>query len=250
MKKAVKIIAVILGFLILGASWPAWQLYVEIQKARSEDPLVWAEAVSALESKTQGMHLPGQGVVFIGSSSIRLWDTLVEDMSPLPVIQHGFGGAKLNDVVYYAERLVNAYQPRAVVVFAGTNDIDPAASKSPEVLLSSYQAFVGKVRVDQPDLPVFYIGITPSPLRWAVWPIAQSTNKLIQSWSETDMNLHFIDTSDALLASNGEPDPENYVFDGLHLSKRGYGIWREIIRKRLLDELDVFVATPASLPPK
>lgn len=240
MKKAVKIIAALLGLLLLGLSWPAWQLYGEIQKARSEDPLVWEEAIVALEAKTRGKYDPGQGVVFVGSSSIRLWDSLADDMSPMPVIQHGFGGAKLNDVVHYAERLVNAYQPRAVVVFAGTNDIEPAASKSPEVLLASYQAFVGTVRGSQPDLPIFYIGITPSPRRWAVWPIAQSTNRLIEAWSAADPNLHFIDTSDALLASNGEPDEDNYLFDGLHLSKRGYRIWREIIRQRLWDELGDF----------
>lgn len=240
MKKAVKIIAALLGLLLLGLSWPAWQLYGEIQKARSEDPLVWEEAIVALEAKTRGKYDPGQGVVFVGSSSIRLWDSLADDMSPMPVIQHGFGGAKLNDVVHYAERLVNAYQPRAVVVFVGTNDIEPAASKSPEVLLASYQSFVGKVRVSQPDLPIFYIGITPSPRRWAVWPIAQSTNRLIAAWSAADPNLHFIDTSDALLASNGEPDEDNYLFDGLHLSKRGYRIWREIIRQRLWDELGDF----------
>lgn len=240
MKKAVKIIAALLGLLLLGLSWPAWQLYGEIQKARSEDPLVWEEAIVALEAKTRGKYDPGQGVVFVGSSSIRLWDSLADDMSPMPVIQHGFGGAKLNDVVHYAERLVNAYQPRAVVVFVGTNDIEPAASKSPQVLLASYQSFVGKVRVSQPDLPIFYIGITPSPRRWAVWPIAQSTNRLIEAWSAADPNLHFIDTSDALLASNGEPDEDNYLFDGLHLSKRGYRIWREIIRQRLWDELGGF----------
>ena len=155
-------------------------------------------------------------------------------------IQHGFGGAKLNDVVHYAERLVNAYQPRAFVVFAGTNDIEPAASKSPQVLLASYQAFVGKVRVNQPDLPIFYIGITPSPRRWSVWPIARSTNRLIEVWSGADPNLYFIDTSNDLLGSDGEPDEDNYLFDGLHLSKRGYRIWREIIRKRLRDELGGF----------
>lgn len=240
MKKAVKIIAALLGLLLLGLSWPAWQLYGEIQKARSEDPLVWEEAIDRLEAQTRGKYGPGQGVVFIGSSSIRLWDSLADDMSPMPVIQHGFGGAKLNDVVHYAERLVNAYQPRAVVVFVGTNDIEPGASKSPQVLLASYQSFVGKVRVSQPDLPIFYIGITPSPRRWAVWPIAQSTNRLIEAWSAADPNLHFIDTSDALLASNGEPDEDNYLFDGLHLSKRGYRIWREIIRQRLWDELGDF----------
>lgn len=240
MKKTIKIIAVLLALLLVGLSWPAWQLYGEIQNARSEDPLVWEDAVRALEAKTRNQHAPGQAVVFLGSSSIRLWNSLATDMAPIPVIQHGFGGAKLNAVVYYAERLVSAYQPRAVVVFAGTNDIDPTASKTPEALLASYQALVEKVRSKQPDLPIFYIGITPSPHRWSVWPIAQATNRLIENWSSTDPNLYFIDTSPALLGSNGEPDPDNYFFDGLHLSKRGYGIWREIIRQRLLDDLGGF----------
>ena len=240
MKKAIKVIAALLGLALLALSWPAWQLYGEIQKTRSEDPLVWEEAITALEAKTGGLYPPGKAVVFIGSSSIRLWDTLADDMSPIPVIQHGFGGAKLNDIVYYAPRLVNAYQPRAVVVFAGTNDTDPAASKSPEVLLASYQALVKQVRSTQPELPIFYIGITPSPQRWAVWPIAQSTNQLIENWSNADPNLHFIETLDALLDGTGEPNSDNYIFDGLHLSKRGYGIWRDIIRQRLMDELDDF----------
>ncbi len=236
MKKAMKIILALLGVLILALSWPAWKFYEEIQKSRSEDPLVWEEDITALESSTRGQLGLGTGVVFIGSSSIRFWGTLEEDMSPVTAIQHGFGGAKLNDIVHYAERLVNAYKPTAVVVFAGTNDIDPAASKTPETLLASYQAFVGKIRADQPDLPVFYIGITPSPLRWTVWPIAQQTNQLIEEWTRTDSNLHFIDTSGALMGDNGEPNADNYIFDGLHLSDRGYSIWREIIRQRLLDD--------------
>jgi glucose/arabinose dehydrogenase/lysophospholipase L1-like esterase len=222
---------------ILGLSWPAWQLFKEIRNARSEDPLVWEEAISALESETRDMHRPGQAVVFVGSSSIRLWDTLTQDMAPIEVIQHGFGGAKLNDVVHYAKRLVNAYQPRAVVVFAGTNDIHPGAAKSPEQLLASYQAFVATVRADQPEVPIYFIGITPSPLRWSVWPVAQATNALIQQWSESDPNLHFIDTSGGLMGHDGEPDPDNYRIDGLHLSAQGYSVWRDSIRTRLLDDL-------------
>lgn len=243
MKKIVKNIAFVLGLAILALSWPAWQLFKEVQNARSEDPLVWEDAVSALESGTRGRYSPGQGVVFVGSSSIRLWDTLTEDMAPIEVIQHGFGGAKLNDLMYYARRLVNAYQPRAVVVFAGTNDIHPGAVKSPEQLLASYQSFVAAVRADQPEVPIYFIGITPSPMRWSVWPVAQATNALIQQWSGSDPNLHFIDTTDGLMGPDGEPDPDNYRFDGLHLSAQGYSVWRDIIRTRLLDELGT--ATPS-----
>ena len=222
---------------MLAASWPAWRLFVELDKARSEDPLVWEEDIRALEEATRGSLPPGEAVVFVGSSSIRFWDSLHADMAPIPVIQHGFGGAKLNDLVYYADRLVSAYRPRAVVVFAGTNDITPSAAKAPEVLLASYREFVGKVRQQQPDLPIYYIAITPSPWRWEVWPIAQTANALIVDFCATAGELHFIDTGRVLLDSQGEPDPSNYVFDGLHLSEKGYRIWTGIIRRRLLADM-------------
>lgn len=244
MKKLLKILLGLLVLVLLLASWPAWQLYGEIQKARSEDPRVWEEAVAALEAGTGGQCPTGECVLFVGSSSIRFWDTLAADMAPIPVIQHGFGGAKLNDLVHYADRLVTPYQPRAVVVFAGTNDIDTEASKSPEVLLASYQTLVKIIRARQPGVPVYYIGITPSPLRWSVWPIAQETNRLIEDWSRSDDNLHFIDTSQALMGEDGEPLRDNYIFDGLHLSVQGYGIWTDIIRPRLLRDLDL--AEPGS----
>ncbi len=237
MKRFLKIILALVAVGLLLASWPAWQLYTEIQKAKSEDPLEWEEAVASLEAGSRGSCAPGECVLFVGSSSIRLWDSLAADMAPIPVIQHGFGGAKLNDLVHYAQRLVTPFRPRAVVVFAGTNDIDPAASKSPEVLLASYRSFVEIIRAAQPDVPIYYIGITPSPLRWSVWPIAQQTNALIEAWSANDANLHFIDTSQALLGANGEPDRDNYIFDGLHLSAQGYGAWTGIIRPRLQEDL-------------
>ena len=218
MRKALKYLGILLALAVLAASWPAWRLFVELDKGRSEDPLVWEEDIRALETATRGSFPPGEAVVFVGSSSIRFRDSLHADMAPIPVIQHGFGGAKLNDLVYYADRLVSAYRPRSVVVFAGTNDITPSAAKTPEILLASYREFVGKVRQQQPDLPIYYISITPSPRRWEVWPIAQATNGLIVDFCATDDELHFIDTGPALLDSAGEPDPPNSVFDKLHLS--------------------------------
>jgi len=239
MKKGLKVFAWLLAALVLLLSWPAWQLYDEIRRARSEDPLVWEDAIAALEARSRGVCAPGECVVFVGSSSIRLWNTLEEDMSPIPVLSQGFGGAKLNDVVHYARRLVTAYSPRAVVVFAGTNDITPSSSKQPGVLLASYQSLVETLRATQPGLPLYYIGITPSPRRWSVWSRARETNALIAAWSATQPGLGFIDTSDALMGEDGEPLRENYRFDGLHLSERGYGVWADIIRSRLLQDLGI-----------
>lgn len=237
MKKIMKFLAIVAGLALLVLSVPAYKFYEAMQRGSSDDPLVWEDAIAALEADTKGTHPPGQAVVFVGSSSIRFWKTLHADMEPIPVVQHGFGGAKLNDVVHYADRLVTNYKPRAVIVFAGTNDITPRASKTPDTLLASYQAFIERVTQHDKQLQVYFIGITPSVMRWEVWPIARQANQLIQQWIDTQDNLHFIDTSVGLLDEKGEVVAEHYVFDGLHLSEKGYSIWARIIRKRLVDDL-------------
>ncbi len=229
-------LAIALGALLLVAAWPAFTLYGELQKARSEDPLAYAEDIAALEEQT-GARREERAIVFYGSSSIRLWSTLEADMAPLPAINHGFGGAKLHDIEQWAERMVNAYAPRAVVVFAGTNDITPGGSKAPAQLLDTYRRFVATVHGAQPGLPIYYIAITPSPLRWEVWSIAQETNALIRAYTESEPALHFIDTGAQLLGADGTPDRANYRWDRLHLSEQGYAIWTGIIRERLLADL-------------
>lgn len=240
MQRVLKWLGIGLGLLVIASIWPAYTLYGELRKAASEDPLVWEADIAALEASSAGLYPPGTPVVFVGSSSIRLWNTLHMDMQPIPVVQHGFGGAKLNDVVHFADRLVTQLQPKAVVIFAGTNDIDPRASKAPAVLLASYQAFVEKVTRNDAQLPIYFINITPSPLRWEVWPMAQETNALIAQYSAEHDNLHVIDTAPLLLGADGTPDADNYVFDGLHLSERGYAHWTQVIRERLLDDLGPF----------
>ena len=237
MKRILKIASLLLGVAVLLAAFPAYRLYVEIRKAVNEDPAVYAEDIADLVAQTREGPMAEDAVIFIGSSSVRLWSTLERDMQPLPVVRHGFGGAKLADVEFYAERLVNPFEPRAVVVFAGTNDLQPRRSKSPEVLLETYRRFVERVRADLPKVSIYFIGVTPSPLRWEIWDQAQETNRLVREWSAQDPTLFYIETGPALLGEGGEPDPDNYMFDGLHLSAQGYAIWTEIIRTRLMKDL-------------
>ena len=216
--------------LLLAASWVGFRVYQEVGKRNSEDPLVWQEDIKAFDVEAP---MPENAVVFVGSSSIRLWDSLVQDMAPLPVIQRGFGGAKLNDLVYYADELVNKFNPMAVVVFAGSNDITPVSVKAPEVLLGSFHKFVAKVRTNKPDLPIYYIGITPSPRRWEVWPRAAAANNAIERYIDATPGLFFIDTTPALLNASGEPNVDNYSYDAQHFGDSGYQIWTSIIRPRL-----------------
>ena len=223
----------VLALVVLGAL-PAYTIFGELRKAASDDPNVYEEDIAALVSNSNGAT---GGVVFVGSSSIRYWSTLEQDMQPLRVLRHGFGGAKLADIEYYAKRLVGDFDPRAVVVFAGTNDIHPRSSRSPAELLEVYQAFVERVRAGSENVPIYYIGITPTRLRWTVWPVVQQTNALIRNYCESNSGLFYIETGSALLGTDGTPDSKNYRFDGLHLSDAGYAIWTRIIRSRLIADL-------------
>ena len=207
---------------------------IELEKFKSEDPRVWDEDIAVFEKEDAKGKNPTSPVVFVGSSSIRFWDSLVEDMAPIPVVQRGFGGAKFNDVVYYAERLVSVHKPSAVVLFVGTNDISSSGTKPPEVLLASYKQFVEKVRQKQSHLPIYYIAITQSNMRWEFWSIAQKTNQLIVDYAMQDENLYVIDTSSALMGADGKPDANNYRLDRLHLNEKGYSKWTNLIKPYIL----------------
>lgn len=229
-----KILLALLAVVAVLIAPKVYYYYGEITKAMSEDPLVWAEEIADFERDAAQNSYPENAVVFVGSSSIRLWTSLKEDMAPIPVIQRGFGGAKLGDVDYYAQRLVNAYKPAAVVVFIGTNDISADMAYTPKQLAETYKSFVTKVRRGQARVPIYYIGITPSVMKWEVWNRGQATNKLIREYIEQDNNHVFIDTSSALLKELGEPNPDNYIWDGLHLSEKGYAIWTGIIKPHVI----------------
>jgi len=131
---------------------------------------------------------------------------------------------------------MNAYQPSAVVIFAGTNDITPGAIKTPEQLLYTYQQFVAKVRANNPELPIYYIAITPSPRRWEVWPNAKAVNAIIEDYSQRTAGLFYVDTGPVLMDAQGNPHTDNDAFDALHLSDKGYRQWTSIIRPRLLKD--------------
>ncbi len=206
----------------------------EIRKYAGNNPSLWEPDIAQLEANTTMLNKHHERVLFVGSSSIRLWRTLANDMSPLPIIQHGFGGATINDVVHFSDRLINAFNPLAVVIFAGTNDITPRKVRPATEMLAAYQQLVNNIRQDLPSAPIIFIAITPSPIRWSVWPHASETNRLLSDFINSQENLYLIDTSPELLGSDGKPDESFYRLDGLHLSTKGYAIWAKLVKAELL----------------
>lgn len=198
-----------------------------------ESPLRWEAAIAAFETEDAAETPPDNALLFVGSSSIRLWNTLKEDMAPMPVIQRGFGGSKLGDAIYYADRIVIPYNPRAIVIFSGTNDIAGDNPKSAEAVLGLYKTFVAKVRESLPTTPIYFIAISPTKARWQHRKIVADTNRLVEAYSASNENLYYIDTASALLDENGASREELFVEDKLHLNADGYAVWTSIIRPAL-----------------
>ena len=208
-----------------------------IVKSLSGDPLAWESTIRKFEAHDRVQPPAPDVIVFTGSSSITFWSTLEQDMTPLPVINRGFGGSHMNDVVTYAPRIVVAYRPRAVVLFAGTNDIAGSKPKTAQAVYDGYRAFVEVVHAALPATPIYYISITPAPSRWKYWPIVQEANRLIRAHTGTDAHLHYIDLTGVILGPDGKPDRSLFRIDRLHPNKKGYAVWTAHIKPILQADL-------------
>jgi lysophospholipase L1-like esterase len=165
-------------------------------------------------------------VLFVGSSSIRLWGTR-ESFPHWPVINRGFGGSRISDVNDRFDQVVQPYRARVIVLYAGDNDI--AAGKKPDAVRDDFTEFVAKVRASQPDTPIVFLSIKPSTSRWKRWPHMQQANALIRAVCESEPHLLFVDVASPILGENGLPRPDLFLPDNLHLSQAGYEVWTRIL---------------------
>lgn len=193
----------------------------------------WEADIQKFEALDKSETYPDNSILFTGSSSIRRWNTLAEDMAPYPVIQRGYGGAKLSDFAVYAERIIHPHPCSAIVLFVANDITGNENDKTPREVLALFRQIVTTIRNKFPDTPVFWIAITPTPSRWDAWPRINEANKLIHEYCVRQQNLFFISTSNAFLNEEGIPKSELFVTDNLHLSTEGYRVWKGIIKNEL-----------------
>lgn len=188
--------------------------------------------------------VPAEPILFVGSSSIRMWRTR-ESFPDLPVINRGFGGSHICDVIHFAERIVLPYEPKAIVFYAGDNDV--AGGKSAERVARDYRRFVRLVHAELPEARIVFITIKPSGQRWSLWPEMKRANALIADHSAKDKRLFFVDLASPLLGPDGKPDLALFLDDQLHLNAKGYAAWTKALRPTLNKAL-VSVSRKASRP--
>lgn len=184
-------------------------------------------AIAAFEEGDRTQPPPRDATLFIGASNIRLWTTLA-DRFPPPVINRGFGGAHLGDVLQFADRIVIPYAPKSIYLNAGGNDLH--SGKSPEQVAEAFQQFAEKVRRSLPDTKLAFLSIPPSPRRWLEVDEVRQANQNIADIAARYDRTEFIDIFSRLLGENGMPRADYYVADGLHFSERGYDVVTSAIR--------------------
>jgi len=196
-------------------------------------PERFAKDIQSFEAADKKQPPPKGAIVCIGSSSMRGWHgTIRNDLAPLTVILRGFGGSNMNDVLHFADRIVLPYEPRAVVVYEGDNDI--AQGIAPEKVADTFRAFVTKVQDESPNCRIYFLSIKPSIRRWGLWPEMKETNSLIDAECTEEKRLTFVDVACGMLDDEGNPRKDIFKEDKLHMTRGGYVIWRDALRPILL----------------
>jgi len=193
-------------------------------------PERWEADIRAFEEKDRLQPPPKDAVLFVGSSSIRMW-ILGESFPRIKTINRGFGGSLIEDSVYYFDRLVLPYRPKLIVFYAGDNDIP--AGKTPRKLLEDFKTFVKKVHTALPKTTILFISIKPSIQRWAFVEKMRQANRLIRRAIQSDKRMRYVDIGTPMIGEDGKPRKELFLEDGLHLNKEGYRLWTSILEPYL-----------------
>jgi lysophospholipase L1-like esterase len=193
----------------------------------------WEADIQKFEEQDRQTPPVENPILFVGSSSIRLWD-LKKSFPDLPAINRGFGGSQISDVLEYTDRIVLKYKPKQIVFYAGDNDL--ASGKTAGTVAEDFAKFASRVHAALPETPIVFITIKPSRARWKLWDEAQSANRRIKVQAEFDKLLTVLDIAPLILGDDGEPNLELFRDDKLHLNEKGYERLTEALKPLLAEK--------------
>ena len=216
-------------------SMSAW-LYAQLKtsKAKNEEPVFrWENEIKHFDSLNATEKYPGDAVLFLGSSYIRLWENIRRDLQYKDIIHRGFGGCNLRDVAYYVKRIVYPHNPKAIFIYVGNDIVASEKDKTPDQVLELYKYVVKTIREKYTSIPITWLQISPSERRWAVWDKITETNNLVKAFCNSEPNLFYISAADKFLGADGKPLTRYFRDDKLHYTEEGYQIWGNAIREEV-----------------
>lgn len=199
-----------------------------IHQCFAQDKDQFKKEVELLSQKYQQVVWEKGGVVFTGSSSIRLWKTLEKDFPKANIINTGFGGSQTHHLIKYLDQLVLEFEPKKIFIYEGDNDIN--AGKPVRQILEEFFEIMEKVTAVVPDAQFYFISPKPSPSRWQKKGQYELFNEQMKKFAMNHSNANFIDIWTPMLAKDGKPKPELFLGDNLHMNDKGYAIWKKAVK--------------------
>ncbi len=177
---------------------------------------------------------PLQAILFAGSSSFTLWKDVQDYFPDFTIINRGFGGSTLPDLIRYADDIIFPYFPKQIVIYCGENDLASCDTILPELVAARFISLFTLIRSQLPDVKITYISMKPSPSRWNLADRFVMANQLIREFIESRSNAGFVDIWDKMLNEDDLPDPGLFLDDMLHMNAKGYRVWQASIQPELI----------------
>lgn len=193
-----------------------------------EAPPFWDD-IQSFKKSDAGNPPPAASILFVGSSSFALWKDMKDYFPGYPVVNRGFGGSTLVDVIRYTYDIIIPYKPRQVVIYCGENDCASSETITATEVAIRFKTLFGMIRANLPNATIDYISMKPSPSRVAIQDRIRAANKEIKTFLSRQKNAHYIDVYQSMLDPSGRMRPEIYLEDQLHMNPQGYAIWQRII---------------------
>lgn len=202
-------------------------LSVAFAIAQSQPPF-WNEI--AAFKKADSVAFPEKNaILFVGSSSFRMWQDIQKDFPGLTIINRGFGGSSLPDVIRYENEIIFPYAPRQIVIYCGENDLAGSDTLAAQTVVKRFVQLFTDIRSRLPEVPIAFVSIKPSPSRAHLMPRMVVANTMIAAFLKTQPNTAFVDVYRKMLTPEGKPMPDLFLQDNLHMNRKGYEIWKREI---------------------
>ncbi|MDB5221593.1 MAG: hypothetical protein JWN83_260 [Chitinophagaceae bacterium] len=206
---------------------------LSVKNVTAQQPPFWDEIQNF--KKQDSIHFPAKNqILFVGSSSFTKWTDVQNYFPSYKIINRGFGGSSLPDVIRYAGDIIFPYHPKEIVIYCGENDLAASDTVTSKMVFDRFKKLFVLIRKKMPKVPVVFISIKPSPSRQHLMPKMVDANRMIKNYLSKNTNTTFVDVYHKMLNAYGNPIDDIFIEDRLHMNAKGYAIWRKAIQPYLI----------------
>lgn len=215
----------------------AFFLGIHSSQAQTTTPIPFQDEIEVFLKKDSIAMPAANSILFVGSSSFNYWKDISNYFPGYPIINRGFGGSSLTDVIYFNKETILKYKPKQIYIYCGENDIAASDTITPQIVFERFKTLYTIIRTNLGNkIPVMYVSIKPSVARWTMEEKFVASNTLIHNFINKQKHTQFLDVHSAMLDTNGEVFKDIFIGDKLHMNARGYAIWQKIIAPTLVKE--------------